>query len=295
VYFQHASDSRNRIQTEFASLEFLWRSGVRNVPEPLIASPPHGCAVYTWIEGQRIAPAEVTAEAIDAAVSFLERLAELRMARESGFFGPASEACFSGSAVIENLRRRLDPLLQQVTDPGLNGFLAGKFIPALARVSEWSRGLLGPAFDAEIPREVRTLSPSDFGFHNALVTESGDIFFLDLEYFGWDDPAKTVCDFLLHPAMSLPGDLKRRFASSVVSALPFCTGLSERVRAFYPLWGLKWCLILLNEFLPEQLLRRRFAGLSDADRGRKQLEQLAKAEWLLRQTTEEYEHFPYFN
>ena len=107
---------------------------------------------------------------------------------------------------------------------------------------------------------MRTLSPSDFGFHNALETQSGEIFFLDFEYFGWDDPAKTVCDFLLHPGMALSPSLKLQFATSLVRGLPWSQGLRERVAAYYPLFGLKWCLILLNEFLPNQILRRRFAG-----------------------------------
>ena len=55
--------------------------------------------------------------------------------------------------------------------------------------------------EAELPVEQRTLSPSDFGFHNALRRPDGRVVFLDLEYFGWDDPAKMISDFLLHPAL----------------------------------------------------------------------------------------------
>jgi len=36
--------------------------------------------------------------------------------------------------------------------------------------------------------------------------------------------------------------------------------LAERIELFYPLLGLKWCLILLNEFVPGDLARRRFSG-----------------------------------
>lgn len=296
VYFHHASDNRKRMETEFASLEFLWRNGVRNVPEPLLSSSQLGCAVYAWIEGQQIADADVDASAIDTATSFLTRLSDLCATQESASFRPASEACFSGSAIVDNLHRRLDPLLDRAADhPGLSVFLSRRFVPAFTRMSAWSREVLGDAFDLDLPAGARTLSPSDFGFHNALKTGLGEIFFLDFEYFGWDDPAKMVCDFLLHPAMSLPALLKRRFARSVVSSSPFSVDLARRVEAFYPLFGLKWCLILLNEFLPEQLLRRQFAGMSDTDRRRKQTEQLEKAERMLRQITEEHEHFPYLS
>ena len=68
VYFRHASDDRARMDTEFASLAFLWENGVRNVPRPVAASQEDGLAIYAWIEGRKIGPQEVTAEAIEAAI-----------------------------------------------------------------------------------------------------------------------------------------------------------------------------------------------------------------------------------
>ena len=294
VYFRHASDGRARMETEFASLAFLWENGVRNIPRPVAASQKDGSAVYDWIEGRAIGPQEVTPEAIDAAVGFLVRLADLRGRPGSGSLGPASEACFSGGTLLENLRQRLAPLRERADGSGLSAFLEGEFVPALEWISDWSRRRGGEMFERELDGHARTLSPSDFGFHNALENSTGEIFFLDFEYFGWDDPAKTICDFLLHPAMVLPAALKRQFAKGAVQGSSWCGGLARRVEAFYPLFALKWCLILLNEFLPEQFLRRCFAGMSEEERSGKQAEQLTKAENMLRTTLTEYEHFPYF-
>lgn len=295
LYFHHASDNRNRMQTEFMGLSFFWRNGIRNIPEPLIASEEHGCAVYSWLEGRKFESADVTPADIDSAASFLKRLSGLREAPGSESLGAASEACFSGSAIEENLRCRLEPLLSQDESIDLKTFLSGRFVPALDRMCEWSRGCLREAFHADLPPDARTLSPSDFGFHNALRTETGGIYFLDFEYFGWDDPAKMISDFLLHPGMALPECLKSRFARSMVDSLPFNAELRQRVAAYYPLFGLKWCLILLNEFLPAHALRRRFAGMSEAEGRSKEAEQLGKAERMLQRITEEYECFPYFD
>ena len=76
--------------------------------------------------------------------------------------------------------------------------------------------------------------------------------FVDFEYFGWDDPAKTIVDFLLHPGMQLDDALKRRFAAGVCAAFAELPALPARTRIVYPLFGLKWGLILLNDFLPER-------------------------------------------
>ena len=294
AYFRHPSDSRTRMETEFGSLTFLWENGVRNVPRPVIASHEQGLAIYQWIEGKGFRPEDVSGESIDAAISFLSRLAKMRSRRGAVSLGPASEAYFSGRAIVDNLRRRLEPLQSSSKDSDLEKFLRRKFIPALALILDWSRSCAGGAFDAELSQEARTLSPSDFGFHNALKNGLGETFFLDFEYFGWDDPAKTISDFLLHPAMALSPVLKQRFATSLVRELS-SDGLSTRLRALYPLFGLKWCLILLNEFLPEHMLRRRFAAMSEGDQRQKQAEQLAKAENMLDKTLKEYEHFPYLD
>ena len=115
------------------------------------------------------------------------------------------------------------------------------------------------ATEVPIPLSERTLSPSDFGFHNAIRRAGGRLVFLDLEYFGWDDPAKTAADFLLHPGMQLAGTLKRRFFSRIAAAFASVPTLPLRVRAVYPLFALKWCAILLNDFALEHRARRCFA------------------------------------
>jgi hypothetical protein len=295
AYFRHASDSRARMETEFASLGFLRCNGVDCVPMPIRASQEYGCAIYEWIEGSRISAQETAEEEIDAATSFVTRLADLRDRPDAAALGPASEACFSGDALVRNLRARLEPLAGRSDHQELSGFLNDALIPAFARIEIWSRRQLGDRWDKTLPLASRTLSPSDFGFHNALRKPAGPIVFIDLEYFGWDDPAKLICDFLLHPAMALSPALKRRFATAVVSSLSFSSDLADRAEAFYPLFGLKWCFILLNEFLPEHLLRRRFAGMSEESRREKQTEQLAKAGSMLRRILAEYEHFSYLH
>jgi hypothetical protein len=294
VYFQHASDQRDRLQTEFESLLFLSNCGVRTVPRPFACDRDEKCALYEWIEGERIGPDQVTEGMIDTAISFVVRLAELRTETGSSRLAKASEACFSGRALVENIRARLTKLSHS-EDPALKGLLREEVLPEFEEVVAWSRARLGTSFDDELPLEATTLSPSDFGLHNALQTPGGEIVFLDFEYFGWDDPVKLVSDFLLHPAMVLSLDAKRRFATSVIEYFSASMPIARRLEALYPLFGLKWCTILLNEFLPEHLLRRRFAAVHEVEDRESQSKQLAKARGMLQRIHLEYEDCPYFN
>jgi hypothetical protein len=70
-------------------------------------------------------------------------------------------------------------------------------------------------------------------------------------------------------------------------------GLVGRVASIYPLFGLKWCMIILNEFVPDQLLRRQFAATAAMDGSALQMEQLSKSRRMLQRIRQEYERFPY--
>ena len=302
AYFRHASDKRDRLRTEFSSLQFLWESGVRDVPQPLVADWGAGCALYEYIDGQKIIPDTITNSEIDTAVGFLTSLKDLRDRDGASHLSPASEACFSVQAIVESIRRRLKALNDQRRDEEpyihLYEFLDSHFAPKLEEVVRWVRASLGRArmsFERDIDPAERTLSPSDFGLHNALKCNDGRIVFLDFEYFGWDDPAKMTADVLLHPAMNLVDSLKRRFARGIRHSFADYPHLARRVEIVYPLFGLKWCTILLNEFLPEHLIRRQFAGLGDRDQVALQMEQLTKAKRMLQTISDDYEHFPYFD
>ena len=299
-YFQHPSDSRDRLGVEFSTLEFLWSNGLRCVPRPVLADREHQWAVYEWIDGGGIPGESVTAADVDSALGFLVEFQALAGSETGRQLPPASEACVSPAAMVANVRLRLDRLRAvdgaEAASAGLREFLDRQFAPLLETVAEGCRHRLsGPdrAYSTELPQGERTLSPSDFGFHNALRRADGKMVFLDFEYFGWDDPAKTVSDFLYHPAMDLPEWVKQRFVDGALCGFRASDALSARLAALYPIFGLKWCMIILNEFLREHRLRRDFAGANKQHLGAVLDRQLTKAKAMLARVKDEYEHFPY--
>ena len=54
--------------------------------------------------------------------------------------------------------------------------------------------------------------------------------------------------------------MKARFLAGCRTLFARDAGFSDRLDLLHPLYGLRWCLILLNEFLPERWARRAFAG-----------------------------------
>jgi len=297
-YFQRTIDGLDRLEVEFSSLFFLWGSGIRCVPKPVSADRDRQIAVYEYVDGQKINCRDVVADDIDRLVQFACELKSLAASRDSLKLPPASEACFSVKAVAENIESRLKRLTE-LDEPGSNyialkQFLAVDFIPALetikARIIEKEGTKI---FSAELPARNRTLSPSDFGFHNALKQADGRLVFLDFEYFGWDDPAKMIADFVLHPAMDLSAQLKQRFVQKMLECFAQDEFLKDRVERLYPLFGLKWCIIVLNEFIPIDLKRREFAAATAGDIMAIQVRQLEKSKGMLRGVMSEIQKFPY--
>ena len=117
--------------------------------------------------------------------------------------------------------------------------------------------------------------------------------FLDFEHFGWDDPAKMISDFLLHPNMNIKPELKELFARNMILYFAKDKHLKTRLKVVFPLFGLKWCLIFLNEFLPEDFLRRDFAHNKGLIKEKVQAQQLLKAKNFLNQVMKNFKYFPY--
>lgn len=292
-YFRQDAQGRDRLGVEYASLSYLRQQGICNVPRPLAVDAAAGWAAYEWIDGCPISSMQATVGDIDQVVEFLGCLKRIAAVTSEHRFGPASEACFSLMSLLTNIERRIDNLLEipdsTSCERDMHRFMRSRLIPFYKQLIGLNANS-DQTIDAVLGREHRTLSSSDFGFHNALREKSGTICFLDFEYFGWDDPAKTMADFCLHPAMLLSADLCAYFIDRSLALYKNDRQLPARFLRVYPFFGIKWCLILLNEFLPADLARRHFAKGSLQDRYAVQRRQLAKTATMLQRIKNEYKH-----
>ncbi len=80
--------------------------------------------------------------------------------------------------------------------------------------------------------------------------------------------------------MELSGEQEKVFTMGMFELFAEDNGLKVRFKALYDLYRMKWCLILLNEFLESDLDRRMFAS-DQVDIKEIKAEQLEKAELML--------------
>lgn len=100
----------------------------------------------------------------------------------------------------------------------------------------------GGKIEDEMRLEDLIISPGDFGFHNALKLGS-KVVFIDFEYAGWDDPAKCIVDFAIHPGNGFKDE-----SSSLIDYLEMSGSVSlrKRIECLYPVLALKWASIILG-------------------------------------------------
>lgn len=265
-YFVDPRDKRDRQGAEAKALRFLEKSGVDEAPLLLTLDTDRQVSMLSFVEGGKVV--DPTLEDMDRSAAFLVRLIRLSKTEEAvkSDFGSASEAFFSASGVLENIELRFArlkgvedtcPLCAEFTD-----FFENRLRPSFENHTRSCASSLEAAsmsLDEEIPEAWRILSPSDFGTHNAVRRPDGSLAFFDYEYFGWDDPSKMLSDFCLHPGMGLDEKRRYRFLQGVLSELDSLGYNRERAKAMFPLLGIKWCCILLNEFVPREAARRNFA------------------------------------
>jgi hypothetical protein len=286
-YFREPRDHRDRLKHEFSFLEYLWSRGVRCVPRPIFSDHSRDLGVYEFVHGRKLNLEEVGSVHVNQAARFYREINRDRAAPEARRLPPATEACFSMAEHLQIVAHRVERLTAIVQQDEI-ARSAHRFASCeLTTLWNEVRSRVASAWDrkgtlkAELGLAQCCLSPSDFGFHNALLEEeSGTVRFLDFEYAGWDDPAKLVCDFANQPDMLLPETLTRDFERQVVEDASAPLQLEHRVRWLRPVYQIKWSCIILNDFLPHGFARARFTGVAGEESARK-TEQLDKARSML--------------
>jgi hypothetical protein len=251
-YFQSAADPRDRLGQEWAFLVFLQSIGSRKAPAPLAQDAATRFALLEFLPGQP--PPHPTAAHVRDAARFFAAMNAHRAAAHD--LPPVSEACFSLEAHLATTAQRVERLAQipPASEPhhAAIAFVKNLLQPLWLTVCERLANLPAAMRTASLSAADRCVSPSDFGFHNALAQPDGSLRYIDFEYAGWDDPAKTLIDFTNQPDRLLPADLASLFLEETVPLFPDPAALRERLCLLTPLYQVKWACICLNAFLPHR-------------------------------------------
>ena len=270
-YFHSPGDSRNRFEAEESFYRLAANAAPDQVPRSLAWDPAERLGLFEFVEGRKLTAAEIGREAVNTAMQFFAALNCRRDSGDARALPVAAEACFSAEEHCAAVERRVARLraitVESPIDRAAQDFIGGELVTTWGEVKA---AVLSHATETAGWGE-RCVSPSDFGFHNCLRRADGTLVFFDFEYAGWDDPAKMVGDFFCQPALPAPADGFEAFvrATAEVLALADPERFLLRCRLLLPLYRVKWCGIMLNEFVRGERGRRAFALGADVVQERK--------------------------
>ena len=240
------TSGHDRFKAEVEFLAYAKMVAPEFVPELLHADEVSRSVVLEHIEGKGFQEGHSPSNySVDQAIAFMRRLNEDQAAARQYVSGSAAEGFLRLTEHLENINQRL--MLMGVEHiPDICKVEAQRLIDVarhrLSILQGRTEQLLsqGHCADTLDPQE-RCVSPSDFGFHNAIRTSAGVKFF-DFEFAGWDDPAKTVADFDLQPRVPVSPK-----AQALAEALEsWYERHSARRQALSPILELKWACIIMS-------------------------------------------------
>lgn len=283
-YFYSVHDQRDRLNNEYSFADFAWSSGCRCIPKPVFRSNGLRSALYEYVPGIVVNSRSVSMNDIAQAIDFVMGINKQK-AKAPENFPVASEAGFSITEHVENTERRVKRLSEITGDSSaaiaVRNQIDERIIPLWNKVVRAVKTVL--ANDKSLAKDLkpneRWLSPSDFGFHNAIQKADGEIIFVDFEFAGWDDPVKLICDFANQPDNILRDDFSGKFRQKIFESQPVSDRIRDRHRILQPVFQLKWVCIILNHFLPLGKDRNLFTNSENLEK--KQTEQITKMERML--------------
>jgi hypothetical protein len=242
IYKRSLKDPRDRLMHETRFLNLLEKAGIDCVPRVLAVDESRGMAIHTEVKG-RIWPENipVPSDIWQQFSRFLDQIQEAIFLPESKDIPFAAEAAMSLQEHLGWVQQRRDlwrsRALNEDLSPKLKCYILEDLEKEYNEITE--AVIIHPKFRYNIPFKQLILTPSDFGLHNALVTSQGTLNFIDFEYAGWDDPAKTNIDFTLQPRY-------RVGRPQQIDCLKNKLDLTDsRIRLIQKLLSLKWRYIIL--------------------------------------------------
>jgi len=266
-YYQHLEDKRDRLNNEFTFLQATQERALHQTPKTYAKTNSTTAALYEYVEGKSISDAsEVTESLVTQAAQFIANINTRNIPILENTLAPASEACFSINEHIKNIDFRIQELIEvkphHKHDP--------EFTRIIGKIIECWEVVKGSVIDCcrkelididqELSLNERILSPSDFGFHNAIIRPNNIVTFIDFEYAGWDDPAKLVGDFFAQVAIKIDPKYLNLFIKTAFGNFKNFEVIHKRSNLLLNAYKIKWCCIVLNIFLPKHLARRKFSN-----------------------------------
>ena len=254
TYRAQEPEKRDRMKAEVDFLRYSARVAANFTPAIIEVDDARRCVVMEHISGEQYPEGASPSEKdVEDALRFLRVInGSHKLAREMIQLD-AADGFLSLRQHMDNVYCRLAAMGTEHL-PHQYKSQAREMLDTLYKRAEFAEKRLeakinnGMVADNLDPSD-RCVSPSDFGFHNAIRT-ANKVKFIDFEFAGWDDPAKACVDFVLqqrNPVHLAPLEVAYRLFRGKEEHI-VC-----RIEAIFEILKLKWLCIILGVLNPTRL------------------------------------------
>lgn len=238
---------RDRRANEAKFLKFLNIALPNKAPRLLDTLPSENISLLEWIEGK--GNSELQVNDTDQFTEFQLAIDKFKSIDQAKQIDLAADSVLCPNDLITQMRSRLSQFYQIQLPEQVHYFLSKEFEPYLDSsiqntIEIYKR--LHIDIDERLSHQFQTLIASDLGTHNTIRRPNGRLVFIDFEFAGWDDPITAIANFTLHPGMKPGNKLRKPFVENLLHHFKYYPHIVERYHAMLPLFGLRWCLIMLN-------------------------------------------------
>jgi hypothetical protein len=240
-FYRTDNNQPGRLERESFALNLFAENKIENVPKIIGISSELNCSLMTFIDGTPITVFQ--SELSDEFANFYNKLLNIPIKyKENGFH--SIDACPKVSTLLSqvnnrilNLEKENNPELKIILD-----IIKSHFSFIKSKISENSYNSLKSEF-----------SVVDFGINNVILNEA-NLYFIDFEFFGLDNPVHLISDTIAHPANNLNLDEQSTLYNKFLNCHNNQDEISKAFNGNNLIFDLKWCLIMLNPFLSNYVL-----------------------------------------
>ena len=243
------STKYSRFLTEKTFLEFLKKKKIYNVPKVICFDKKKKISYLTFIDGKPVK--RVKKNHLISCPNFLKKI-NFNTTYNNFKFQNASDACLNIDDHVKTCQVRISKLFKKYknnnnVDKKILFFLKNEIIPSFKTINiEVNKKFSKVEMKKKLNKNNLILSPSDFGFHN-IIYNKNNLFFIDFEYAGWDDPLKLICDFFLNPDYSISKVDKIFFLNKFIHIFGKKLLNIDILRLILKFHFLKWVCVILNQ------------------------------------------------
>jgi hypothetical protein len=254
-YFSDPEYKNARFLREVAFYRLLNDHHIPSITKLIVYDEKSNIALFNYIEGKNIQ--DCSEAHLKQAAAFVHDINRPEIHGAAQNLDYAKGYLFEPKSFFDDIKRRFDVLkltqIQGEVGQDFKAYLNQQLAPKIQSLE----GYAEHAPDLHPFKLI--LSPSDFGFHNAL--ENSKLMFFDFEYAGWDSAEKLITDFFSQPRHYVDSQFLEKFIEISFPA-DKNQELLNNCKYFLPLAKFKWALIFLNEFNQLDSCRRSFSGLN---------------------------------